>query len=94
MAPIYASSHGVLVERVKWQTARPGGEGATHADPVGPAPVRRRLQKVQPADDNGEREIVASLASPIQTIAILSLIVLVQLSWLLALGYVVIRFTL
>jgi hypothetical protein len=94
VAPIFASPHGVLVERAEWQPVRPGGERATHDDAIGLELARRPGQEVQQGDDNAVLEIVASLRSPIQDIAILSLIVLVQVSWLLALGYAVIRFTL
>ncbi len=63
-------------------------------DAIGLELARRPRQEIQQADDNAVLEIVASLGSPIQSVAILSLIVLVQVSWLLALGYAVIRFTL
>jgi hypothetical protein len=56
--------------------------------------AQRPPQEGQQADDNAVMEIAsASLESPIQNIAILSLIVLVQVSWLLTLGYAVIRLT-
>jgi hypothetical protein len=84
----------VLVETAEWQPGRPGGERTTHDDATGLELARRLRQEVPQGDDNGVLEIVASPGSPIQNVAILSLIVLVQVSWLLALGYAVIRFTL
>jgi hypothetical protein len=94
VAPICASPHGVLVERAERQPGLPGGERTTHDDAIGLELARRQRQEPQQADENAVLEIVASLGTPIQNIAILSLIVLVQVSWLLALGYAVLRFTL
>jgi hypothetical protein len=82
----------VLVERAEWQPGRPGAESTTQDDATA-LELARRPRQVQQSDDNAVLEIVASLGSPIQNIAILSLIVLVQVSWLLALGFAVIRFT-
>jgi len=84
----------VLVDRAEWQPGLSGGERTPHDGAIGLELARRPLQEVPQGDDNAVREIVASLGSPIQDLAILSLIVLVQVSWLLALGYAVIRFTL
>lgn len=94
MAPIGASPHGVLVERAEWQPGLAGGETTPHDGAIGLELAGRPLQEVPQGDDNAVRETVASLGSPIQDIAILLLLVLVQVSWLVALGYTVIRFTL
>lgn len=94
MAPIGESPHAALMERVEWQAGRLGGKGETHDDAIAFELARPPRQEAQATDDNAVLEVVASLGSPIQKIAIVSLIVLVQVSWLLALGYAVIRFTL
>jgi hypothetical protein len=55
--------------------------------------AERPDQEVQQADDEAVLELVASNSGLIHNVAILSLLAVVQVSWLVALGYAVIRFT-
>jgi hypothetical protein len=62
-------------------------------DAIGRELDERPHQGAQQANDEAVLELEASVGGPIHNAAVLSLVVLVQVSWLLALGYAVIRFT-
>jgi hypothetical protein len=62
-------------------------------DPIGLELAECPNQEVPQADDEAVLELGPSVGGLIHNVAILSLLALVQISWLIALGYAVIRFT-
>jgi hypothetical protein len=62
-------------------------------DAIGFELAERLDQEAQQAADEAVLELEASVGGLIHKVVILSLLALVQVSWLVALGYAVIRFT-